>query len=176
MTLVRRAIGVAVGIAAVLLLVFAGGWVVGRFGIGSSPVDPVSLTDLERQFMGRMRNVTLVGSFTIDGGGGRTPRDDRYEIEGVQKVGDDLWQFRATVPGGDSVIPIVVPMRWVGETPIIMMTDARLPGMGTFTVRLFFYGDRYAGTWQHGEVGGFMSGRIEQQANSPQPGGRDVPP
>jgi len=29
---------------------------------------------------------------------------------------------------------------------------------------LFFYGDRYAGTWQHGEVGGLMSGRIEKQA------------
>lgn len=175
MTLVGRAIVVAVGIV-VLLLVFAGGWVVGRLGIGSSPVDPVSLTDLERQFTERMRNVTLVGSFTVDGGGDRTPRDDRYQIESVQKVSDDMWQFRAIVPGGDSVIPIVVPMRWVGETPIIMMTDASLPGMGTFTVRLFFYGNRYAGTWQHDEIGGLMSGRIEQQADGLQPDGRDVPP
>jgi hypothetical protein len=43
------------------------------------------------------------------------------------------------------------------------MTDTSLPGIGTFTVRLFFYGDRYSGTWQHGTVGGHMSGRIEQQ-------------
>lgn len=175
MTLAGRAIGVAVGIV-LLLLVFAGGWVVGRLGIGSSPVDPVSLTDLERQFTERMRDVTLVGSFTVDGGEDRTPRDDRYQIESVRKVGDDVWQFRAIVPGSDSVIPIVVPMRWVGETPMIMMTDASLPGMGTFTVRLFFYGDRYAGTWQHDEVGGLMSGRIERQAGGPQPDGRDVPP
>ena len=175
MTLAGRAIGATVGIV-VVLLAFTGGWVVGRLGIGSSPVDPVSLTDLERQFTERMRDVTLVGSFTVDGGGDRTPRDDRYQIESVRKVGDDVWQFRAIVPGGDSVIPIVVPMRWVGETPMIMMTDASLPGMGTFTVRLFFYGDRYAGTWQHDEVGGLMSGRIERQAGGPQPDGRDAPP
>ncbi len=175
MTPVRRAIGVALAIG-VLLLVFTGGWVVGRLGIGSPPVDPVSLTDLERQFTDRMRDVTLVGSFTVDGRGDRTPREDRYEIESVRKVGDDVWQFRAIVPGGDSVIPVVVPMRWVGETPMIMMTDASLPGMGTFTVRLFFYGDRYAGTWQHGEVGGLMSGRIEKQVDGSQSGGREVSP
>jgi hypothetical protein len=108
--------------------------------------------------------VALVGSFTVDGAEDRAPREDRYEIESVQKVGDDLWQFRAVVRGGDGVIPIVVPLRWIGDTPMLMMTDASLPGMGRFTVRLFFYGDRYAGTWQHGEVGGLMSGRIEGRA------------
>lgn len=160
MTLVRRAIGVAAAVV-VLVLVFAGGWGVGRLGIGSPTVDPVSLTDLEREFIERVRDVTLVGSFTVDGRGDRTPLEDRYQIESVRKVGDDAWQFRAIVGDGDSVVPIVVPMRWVGDTPMIMMTDASLPGMGTFTVRVLFYGDRYAGTWQHGEVGGLMSGRIE---------------
>jgi len=38
--------------------------------------------------------------------------------------------------------------------------------LGTFTVRLFFYTDRYAGTWQHGERGGYISGRIESKALS----------
>jgi hypothetical protein len=60
-----------------------------------------------------------------------------------------------------SAIPIAVPMRFVGDTPVIMMTETELPGVGTFSVRLLFYGDRYAGTWQHGEVGGIMSGRVE---------------
>jgi hypothetical protein len=57
-----------------------------------------------------------------------------------------------------------VTMRWVGDTPMIMLTDFTIPAMGTFTVRLFFYGDRYAGTWQHGRVGGQMFGRIERSA------------
>ena len=84
----------------------------------------------------------------------------------MEKVGEDLWRFNASmdccgVKG--TTLPIVVPMRFVGDTPIIMMTDTSLPGIGTFTVRVFFYGDWYAGTWQHGKVGGHMSGRIEKQ-------------
>jgi hypothetical protein len=62
----------------------------------------------------------------------------------------------------DVTLPVAVPMRWIGDTPVIMMTDTTIPGLGTFTVRLFFYGDRYSGTWQHGAVGGLMYGRIEK--------------
>ena len=148
---------------------FGGGWLVGRLGIGAA-VDPASLTDLERQFTERMRNVTMIGSFTVAGREDRTPRADRYEIASVEKVGDDQWRFNASMDCcglNGATIPIVVPMRWSGDTPMIMMTDTSLPGIGTFTVRVFFYGDRYAGTWQHGKVGGHMSGRIEKRA---QPG------
>lgn len=164
MTLVRRVLGGA-AIVVLVLAIFAGGWLTGRLGIGSA-VDPASLTDAERQFTERMRNVTLVGSFTVAGREDRAPREDRYEIASVQKVGDNWWRFNAGMHccGVDGAIPVVVPMQWSGDTPMISMTDTSLPGLGTFTVRLFFYGDRYAGTWQHGEVGGLMSGRIEKQA------------
>lgn len=164
MTLARRAAGFVIAVV-VLILVFGGGWVTGRFGIGDAAVDPASLTDVERQFTERMRNVTLRGTFTIDGREGRAAQEDRYDIESVEKVGDDLWRFRAGMQccGVNGVIPLVIPMRLVGDTAMIMMTDTSLPGLGTFTVRLFFYGDRYAGSWQHGEVGGLMSGRIEKQ-------------
>jgi hypothetical protein len=163
MTLVRRVVGTAV-VVGLVLAIFAGGWLVGRLGIGAA-ADPASLTDLERQFTERMRDVSLVGSFTVDGRGDRAPRVDRYDIASVEKVGDNLWRFNASLHccGVDGVIPVAVPMRWHGDTPMIMMTDTSLPGLGTFTVRLFFYGNRYAGSWQHGAVGGLMSGRIEKQ-------------
>ena len=165
MTRVGRAFGV-LSVVVVLLATFAGGWLTGRLGIGSV-VDPGSLNDLERQFSERMADVVMVGTFTVAGREDRTPRPDRYEIAGVEKVGDDLWRFNARMDccglGESGTIPIVVPMRWVGDTPVIMMTDTSLPGIGTFTVRVFFYGDRYSGTWQHGKVGGHMSGRIEKQ-------------
>jgi hypothetical protein len=165
MSLVRRAMGI--GLVVVLALVlFGGGWLVGRLGLGAG-VEPASLGDLERDFRERMQNVSLVGSFTVDGREDRTPRPDRYDIAGVEKVGDNLWRFDAGMQccGVSGTIPIVVPMRWVGDTPVIMMTDTSLPGLGTFTVRVFFHGDRYSGTWQHGAVGGHMSGRIEKRTD-----------
>jgi len=166
MALVRRMIAVAVALV-IVLVIFGGGWLVGRLGIGRV-VDPASLTEAERQFTERMRGVSLVGSFTVTGREDRPPRPDRYDIASVEKVGTDLWRFNADMEccGGIRGIPVVVPMRWNGDTPMIMMTDTSLPGLGTFTVRLFFYGDRYAGTWQHGATGGHMSGRIEKRIHT----------
>jgi hypothetical protein len=166
MGLVRYMMGIAIVLVAALAI-FSGGWLVGRMGIGAV-VDPVSLSEAERQFADRMREVTLVGSFTVTGPDNGPPRDDRYEISSVEKVGTDLWRFNANMNccGVKGAVPVVVPMRWVGDTPMIMMTDTSLPGIGTFTVRLFFSGDRYAGTWQHGDVGGHMSGRIEKQTRA----------
>ena len=45
-----------------VLAIFGGGWLVGRLGIGSV-VNPASLTEVERQFTERMRDVALVGTF-----------------------------------------------------------------------------------------------------------------
>jgi hypothetical protein len=151
-----------VGLVLAILLV-CGGWLAGRLGVGST-IDTASLPDAEQRFAERMRNVKLVGSFTVDGREPRPPRDDGYEIDSVEKVGADSWRFNARFGKFNITLPIVVPMRFVGDTPVIMMTDTALPGIGTFTVRLFFHGDRYSGTWQHGEVGGQMWGRIERQA------------
>ena len=166
MAVLRRAVGVVVALVFAVLL-FGGGWLVGRLGIGSV-VSPSSMTEAERRFAESMQGVTMVGTFTVAGREDRTPSPDRYEIASVEKVGDDLWRFNAKMDccgmAGSGAIPIAVPMRWVGDTPMIMMTDTSLPGIGTFTVRVFFYGDRYAGTWQHDKVGGHMSGRIEKSS------------
>jgi hypothetical protein len=168
MALVRRVLGIAMVIVFVLAI-FGGGWLVGRLGIGSA-VEQASLNDVDRQFQERTRDVSLIGSFTVTGQEDRAPRQDRYNISSVEKVGDNLWRFNAGMHccGVSGAIPVVVPMRWAGDTPMIMMTDTGLPGLGTFTARVFFYGDRYAGTWQHGAVGGQMSGRIEKQTHKAQ--------
>ena len=71
--------------------------------------------------------------------------------------------FQAHIQYGktDIKVPIPLTILWAGDTPMISMTDFSIPGMGTFTTRIFFYGDRYAGTWQHGKAGGHMFGKIE---------------
>ena len=164
--LVRRVVTIAAAVVLALAL-FGSGWLVGRLGIGRV-VDPASLNDAERQFIERMRDVSLVGTFTVSGREDRAPGPDRYDISSVEKVGTDLWRFNAKMQccGVNGAIPVVVPMRWSGDTPMIMMTDTSLPGLGTFTVRLFFYNNRYAGTWQHGDIGGQMSGRIEKRVRT----------
>lgn len=162
--MVRRLVKLVVMVVLAIVL-FVSGWISGRLGIGPV-VDAASLTDAERQFADRMRNVNMVGTFTVWGREDRVPRTDRYEIASVEKIGDDLWRFNTKMDCcglNGSSIPIAVPMRWVGDTPVIMMTDTSLPGIGTYSVRVFFYGDHYAGTWQGSRAGGYMSGRIERR-------------
>jgi hypothetical protein len=162
MSTVRKAAGLVVGLL-LLLVVLGGGYLAGRAGIGSV-VDPESLSAAERQFTERMAGASLVGRFTIAGREDRPARPERYDISSVEKVGDDLWRFNARMRYGDvdTTLPFVVPMRFAGDTPMISMTEHTIPGLGTFSVRVFFHGDRYSGTWQHGEYGGHMFGMIEK--------------
>ena len=151
----------------VLAAAFVLGWTVAKTG-GGHAVKPASLTDLERAFAERMQNVTLVGHFTIEGRDGGGGRPERYEIERVTKVGDSDWRFDARITYGDIdvTLPVTVPIVWAGDTPMITITDLTIPTLGTFTVRLIVYDDRYAGSWQHGEFGGLMYGVIEPGAGT----------
>ena len=157
-----------VGVTVLLMVVmFAVGWVVAKTGMGAA-VDQASLTDLEHQFTERLTGASLVGRFTIDGRDDRPAVPDRYDISSVQKVGDDQWQFNARMRYGrvDVTLPVTVTMRWIGDTPMITITDFSIPSLGTFTSRVIFHGDRYAGTWQHDSVGGIMFGHIEKTGNT----------
>jgi hypothetical protein len=150
-------------LAALLVLffvTFAAGWVTATMGIGSA-IDPSKLPERERQFAERMRGVAMVGSFTVDGRD-RPPRSDRYDISSVEKVGDDRWRFNARIGETGMTLPVTVTMRWLDDTPMIMMTDMTIPAMGKFTARVFFYEDRYAGTWADERIGGHMFGKIER--------------
>ena len=161
-----RSLRLVVGLL-LLAAMFGLGWVVAKARVGSS-VSRASLSDLERQFTDRMKGVALVGHFTIVGRGDRPPIPERYEISSAEKVGDNEWRFNARIKYGkiDTALPIVVTMVWAGDTPMITMTEVAIPTLGTFSARVLFYGDRYAGTWQHGDQGGgHMFGRIEKVAN-----------
>jgi hypothetical protein len=151
-----------IALAVLLLLVFGSGWLVARTGMGST-FDPSSLPAVERAFVEQMRGAALVGRFTVTGREDRAATPDRYDLYGVDKVGPDQWRFNAKIGENGVTLPIVVTMKFADDTPLILMTDATIPGMGTFTARVFFYGDLYAGTWSHaGKGGGHMYGRIEK--------------
>ena len=129
------------------------------------PSAAVDRATLEQEFASKLTGATLIGSFTIDGQmADKAPNSERYELESVTKAQGDYWVFVSRIKYGsnDVKIPLTLKVVWAGDTPMISLTDFEIPALGTFTARVMFYGDRYAGTWQHGKVGGHMFGRIEK--------------
>jgi hypothetical protein len=128
------------------------------------PIPP--LPELIKKLESQLSGATLVGVFTVDGAkNDRPPKPDQYTLGKVSKLPEgDLWRFEAKVAfgGSNATIPIVVAIKWAGDTPMVQLTNTTIPGLGTFGTRVFFYEDRYAGTWQHGPFGGHMYGRIEK--------------
>ena len=117
---------------------------------------------LEQAFSEKLSGAALVGTFTTDGKEGNKP--DRYSIVSAKKVKDNDWVVTATMKLKQNEINIPIPIKvyWADDTPVMSLTDLTIPGMGTFTSRVMFYGDRYAGTWQHGDHGGTFCGVIER--------------
>lgn len=132
----------------------------------SKPAKPDQAA-LEEAFAAKLTGATLVGTFTTDGREGAKP--DRYKMVSAKKVKDNDWIFTATMKIGDREIDLPIPIKvyWADDTPVMSLTDLTIPGMGTFTSRVMFYGDRYAGTWQHGDHGGTFAGLIERTAQKP---------
>jgi len=120
-----------------------------------------TLNPLEKAFEQSMSGVTLTGHFTRQGGTGLS--DDKYNIDKVTKLKDDLWRFdtRIQYGGNDVKMPVSLHVKWAGDTPVLLLTDEAIAGMGKFTVRIVIYDGHYAGTWSGGKGhGGQMFGDI----------------
>ena len=129
---------------------------------------PVQISDIEKQFSADLSGSSLVGYFTVDDAeDALKPKADRYRLGTVTKVKDDQWLFTYSHQG--IPIPLMLKVLWAGKTPVLTLDDFTIAGMGTFSARVMFHGDRYAGTWQHGQKGGLMFGRIEKAAKPGKP-------
>lgn len=121
--------------------------------------------ELEKAFSERMTGSVLVGHYSVVGKDSKPANPERYELKKVSKFADDLWVFEARIKYGqtDVTLPLTLRMIWAEDTPMITLTNATLPGLGSaFGARVIFHGDLYAGTWQHGKVGGHLWGTIEK--------------
>ena len=128
--------------------------------------DP-SKEELIKKLEETLTNVKLIGSFTVSGKEDRAPKQEEYTISSAMKLPEgDVWLIKARVKYGDKDVTVPMPLeiKWAGDTPIITLTDLTIPGLGTFTSRVVIYEGRYAGTWQHGKVGGHLFGRLEKAA------------
>ena len=80
----------------------------------------------------------------------------------VKKLGGKDWLITARIQYGDKdiTVPLMLPVEWAGDTPVITLTDLTIPGAGTFTARVLLYRGQYAGTWSAKDHGGEMFGKI----------------
>jgi hypothetical protein len=122
---------------------------------------PTSQDELDRKFQEMMRGVTLEGRST------RLSDDkvigqEKYVIEKVSKLTGETWLIQANMQygGHEWPVPIPVTIKWAGDTPVITLTDLKIPGKGTFTARVLLYGNQYAGTWSAPDHGGQIFGKI----------------
>ena len=118
---------------------------------------------LEKQLAEKLTHARLIGFYSTVGQDG-PPKEDEYTLGEVQKGEGDKWLFNANLQFGHKLInvPLEVPIYWAGDTPVISVTDFTIPGLGTYTARVMFYGDHYAGTWSSPKHGGYMWGRIQK--------------
>jgi hypothetical protein len=133
----------------------------------------VARAALEKEFEATMTGAVLVGHSSDTRKPDAPPRSERYTIDRVSKVpgSENRWLFNARIPfrGAEMSVPLIVPIEWAGDTPVISLTDLTIPGMGTYTARVMIYRGQYAGTWSCIDHGGEMWGRIERAGASTKP-------
>ncbi len=162
MNLIRRVVRCGVAIPVLCLSLVVNGVAQEKT---QTPTARPSREELEKAFSDKMSGSVLVGHYSVVGKDAKPANPERYELKKVAKVRDDLWMFEARIKYGqtDVTLPLVLRVVWAEDTPMIALTDATLPGLGAaFSSRVIFHGDRYAGTWQHGKVGGHLWGTIEK--------------
>jgi hypothetical protein len=134
-----------------------------------------SREELEERFAETLAGATLVGQFTIAGvNEGKPLGEDRYTLGTVKKLKEDLWSIEARIQymGKDVKLPLALPVKWAGDTPVISVTKVAFPGLGTYSARVVIYGDAYAGTWSGSDHGGTMFGRIVKKGEEEKPGSK----
>lgn len=127
-----------------------------------TPSGKPTLTKLEKDFQKMLTGATLVGHFTSGGKKDQAPREERYTITHLNKMSKNFWGFhvRMRYGGKDRTFAMPFQVVWAGDTPMITLTDLLIPGVGTYTARVFFYRGQYAGTWSGTGHGGHVFGRI----------------
>ena len=103
------------------------------------PSATVDLSHAEKQFQDVLANVTLTGYYVQ--GDNSQLHEDRYVIERVSKVKDDLWKFEARIQYNkqDMKVAMSFPVKFAGDTPVISLTNFTVPGFGAFTARVVIY-------------------------------------
>jgi hypothetical protein len=129
--------------------------------------------ELEEAFSKMLSGATLEGSFTSTGKGADATKlsREKYTLGEVKKLDGNYWLVPARIEYGDKdiTVPLMLPVRWAGDTPVIVVDEVVLPGFGAVSARVMFFADHYAGYWKHGRSGGHLFGTISRPEKKRQP-------
>lgn len=126
-------------------------------------------SEREAKFKAMLTNATLTGRWCLIKDGKLTPeKEDKYTIEKVTRITAHAWLIHTRIQYGkhDFVAPVPVQVQWAGDTPMIILDKIPIPGSGTFSARVLFHEDSYAGTWSGGDHAGLLSGMITREKES----------
>lgn len=126
---------------------------------------PAATPDREtliKEFEKSMSGATLVGYFTTNGKESEKGlKEEKYHLKSVKKLKHgDFWEFEFQYGEAGKSTKLPLEIKWAGDTPVITLTDVLVPGFGTFTARVLFYRDEYAGTWSASDHGGRLFGKV----------------
>ena len=95
--------------------------------------------------------------------------EDRYIVERVTKVKDDVWKFEARIRYNkkDFKASVPVPVKWAGDTPVLTLANYMIPGQGIFSARIIMFNGLYAGVWGAQDHDGKMFGKIVKNEPTP---------
>lgn len=114
-----------------------------------------------------LSGAALVGHFTDSNSEPGNLKAERYELKEVRHLGKNQWLIQARIRYGehDLTVPLTLPIRWAGDTPVITVNQVPIPGLGTFDARVMIFADHYAGFWSGGDHGGHLFGKIERKTD-----------
>jgi hypothetical protein len=122
-------------------------------------------SELDAAFANLLSGATLEGSFTRTGQGADMTKlsREKYTLGDVKKLAGDLWLIQARIEYGehDVTLPLTLPVKWAGDTPMIVIDKMEIPGFGVVSARVMFFDGHYAGYWKHGDHGGHLFGIIQ---------------
>lgn len=137
--------------------------------VAQSPSTSV-LSEMERNelFAKQLSGVKLSGHFSISGEKETELSTEEYELQGVMHVKGEFWLFQARIRYGDHdvTLPLTLPVRWAGDTPVICVDKMGFPGLGTYSARVMIYADHYAGFWTGGDHQGHLFGIVKKSRKS----------
>ena len=138
---------------------------------GSTPAKatpaPGPTPEMEAKFKEALTNAVMDGRYCTVADGVLGPdKEDKYTIEGVEKVTGEQWIIKARVEYGTVkfTAPVTVLVKWAGDTPVIVVDNFGLPGTPKYSARVMIFGDTYSGTWNAGDHGGLMHGVLKKAA------------